>query len=61
MNKKCICEVQSNRLENTHYKKREINLMLTTKKDDCGIIVYERGMAIATFDIKFCPMCGRKL
>jgi hypothetical protein len=59
--KHCICDIQSNRLENTHNDKRNINLMLTTKKDDEGIIIFERGRAIATFDIKFCPMCGKEL
>jgi hypothetical protein len=31
------------------------------KKDDEGIIILEDNMAIACFDIKYCPVCGEKL
>ena len=61
MDSKCICDSPNNSLKNTHYTKRNISLVVTTKKDDEGIIIFEDNMAIACFDIKRCPICSREL
>lgn len=57
---KCICQNPNKSLKNTHYMERNIELSLVGKSDK-GIVLFENGMAIASFDIKFCPICGRSL
>ena len=61
VNNECICNSQLNKPKNTHCTQRNIDLIVTTKKGDEGIIVFEDSMAIACFDIKYCPICGKKL
>jgi len=61
MAKGCVCDTSLIKLKNTHSNKRNAELAITTKKDDEGIILFEQNEAIACFDIKYCPVCGRKL
>jgi hypothetical protein len=62
---KCICESPNNKLDNTHcYNDRKIDLIIinrTIHKEDKGIVIFENNTAIASFDIKYCPMCGKKI
>lgn len=61
---KCICQNPNKSLKNTHYMKRNIKLSLigdALTEINKGIVLFENGMAIATFDIKFCPICGKEL
>lgn len=61
MDKDCICASPLNKVSNSHNDERNIELILLTKKDDEGIVIFENNIAIACFDIKYCPMCGRNL
>jgi len=29
--------------------------------EDKGIVIFDRGMVLATFDVKYCPICGEIL
>lgn len=61
VNSGCICMNRLNGIKNTHSNNRNIDLTVTTKKDDEGIILFENNIALACFDTKYCPMCGKKL
>lgn len=54
----CICKSQGKYLKNTHYKRKNIELSLIGEGSDKGIVILENGLALATFDIKYCPICG---
>lgn len=58
---KCICETPSARLNNTHHSARDMEMMLLKDSDGYGIIILERNMAIACFEIDYCPKCGKDL
>ena len=57
----CICKNQRKELINTHYGHRNIAVSLIGRDEDRGIVIFENNAAIATFDIKYCPICGKKL
>lgn len=56
----CTCKV-IDILQNTHSNKKNIELMIISDKDDCGLVMFENNDAIATFDCEYCPKCGGKL
>lgn len=57
MNDRCLCESPNEVLSNTHYRNKNTKLSVIDK----GIVIFEDGIAIATFDIKYCPVCGVEL
>lgn len=61
MTEKCLCQSPNKTLLNTHYRKGKYTLSLIGNGDDKGIVIFDHGIAIATFDIKYCPMCGKHL
>ena len=39
----------------------EAQVLKNCADDRPGIVIYSHGKAMGYFDIRFCPMCGRKL
>jgi len=58
---RCICCSPNESLNNTHFLERNITLSLLGKGKDKGIVIFENNNTIATFNIKYCPMCGKEL
>lgn len=61
MNNKCICESMNSELKNTHYKKLPISIILHKDTDRYGLVVFYQNSCIGSFDVNYCPMCGKKL
>ena len=57
----CICYNPVETLENEHFMKYNVELMLLTDSEGTAIVIMKNGLAIAVFDINFCPICGREL
>ena len=57
----CLCDRAIDGLKNTHFMGRPIELSIIGEGDDKGIVILDRGLVLATFDVKFCPVCGYKL
>jgi len=55
------CEHGHENIKNTHFENKPIKAMIYTANNDPGLIIFDRGMTEAVFDIIYCPMCGRKL
>jgi|GEM_PF-6808648 len=57
----CICMSPLNRIKSTHSNNRNIDLIVMTQANDEGIVLLENNIALACFDINYCPICGREL
>lgn len=62
-NKDTICgsEMPIYPCGNRNSKLTEAQLLKNTADDDVGIVIYERGVASGYFNIRYCPICSRKL
>lgn len=61
MNNKCICNNTKLELKNTHFEKLPISMILLKDDSGYGIMVMDRNICIACFEINYCPACGKNL
>jgi len=61
MSDKCICTSPNFSLKNIHFKKENIEMILLKDDDGYGTVILKNNIAIACFDINYCPVCGKNL